>query len=60
MCVCVSEREREKERERRGGGGAGCVIILKVSQDTGTVSQRLRMKGRRMRRGLVGEWVDGG
>lgn len=59
MCICVCVRERKTER-RGGGGGGGCVIILKVSQDTGTVSQRLRMKGRRMRKGLEGEWVDGG
>ena len=39
------------------------MIILKVSQDTGTVSQRLvGMKRRRMRKKGVGggEWVDGG
>lgn len=51
------------ERERGMGeeGGSDCVIILKVSQDTGTVSQKLRMKRRRrrrMRKWLEGEWVD--
>lgn len=58
--MCVYVRQKEKEiGEEGGGGGGGCVIILKVSQDTGSVSQRLRMKRKRMRKGLEGEWVDG-
>lgn len=46
-----------------GGGGGSCVIILKVSQDTGTVSQRLGMKRRRMRKrdgGVSGWWMGVG
>lgn len=53
MHMCMCERKKEREGGREGGGG--CVIILKVSQDTGTVSQRLRM-----RKVLEGEWVEGG
>lgn len=56
--MCVYARQKEGEIGEEGGGG--CVIILKVSQDTGSVSQRLRMKRKRMRKGLEGEWVDGG
>ena len=43
-CVCQCVRARGTEREWVLGGGDGWVIISKVSHNTGTVSQKLRMR----------------
>lgn len=68
MCMCEGENGWRRRRVvvavlMVGGGGGSCVIILKVSQDTGTVSQRLGMKRRRMRKrdgGVSGWWMGVG
>lgn len=47
--MCVYGRWKEGETGEEGGGGC---VILKVSQDTGGVSQKLRIESRGMRKGL--------